>query len=141
MGPFVCQEFTVSARATEHAGMPGLIYRLDVGEKRVVITGDTQPDEGRALVDFGRGADLLACECSGTNAFMSNQPWGGWHMTPEAVARLARDAGVRRVVFKHPVIEDWVDDPQIVEKMAQQIRQGYAGEVTAGYDGLRMDLM
>jgi ribonuclease BN (tRNA processing enzyme) len=125
---------------TRVTAMPSLVYRLDVDGVRIMITGDTQPDEEGALARFCSGADLLVCECSGTSAFLATQPWGGWHMTPEAVARLARDAGIKRVVFKHPVIEDWVDDPLIADKMAQSIRQGYAGRVTAGVDGLRVDL-
>lgn len=130
--------YTVSALSTEHAGMPNLNYRVDAGGLRIVITSDTQPHE--ALVRFCDGADLLVCECSGTQGFLSGQPWGGWHMTPEAVAALASSANVSRVVIKHLVIEDFSKDPLISQKMAQQIREGYTGPVEVGHDGLRIDL-
>ena len=35
--------YEVSAIFTEHAGMPSLAYRVDVGDRRVVITGDGPP--------------------------------------------------------------------------------------------------
>ena len=138
-GPFLKEEqYVISVLSTEHAGLPNLNYRLDSGSRRVVLTSDTQPDE--ALVRFCEGADLLVCECSGTADFLSSQPWGGWHMTPESVGRLAKDAGVKKVVIKHLVIENFSPDPCIAEKMVQQIRDGYAGEVTVGFDGLQVDL-
>ena len=138
-GPFLrTEQCILSTQSTEHAGMPNLNYRIDSGNTRIVITSDTQPDE--ALVEFCKKATLLICECSGTRNFLSNQPWGGWHMTPESVARLAQNAGVERVVIKHLVIEDFSQDQTIAEKMARRIREGYDGEVTVGFDGLHIDL-
>lgn len=136
-GPFLEEEdYVVSALSTEHAGLPNLNYRVDSRGRRIVITSDTQPHE--ALSPFCEGADLLVCECSGTSEFLSRQPWGSWHMTPESVARLAKNASVKKVVIKHLVIEDFSEDPSIAEKMAQQIKEGYDGEVAVGFDGLKI---
>lgn len=138
-GPFLDEKgWRVSALRTPHAGLHNLNYRVDVGDRSVVITSDTQPD--KALASFCRLADLLVCECSGTAEFLRAQPWGGWHMTPQSVGRLAAEAGVRRVVLKHFVIENFTDDPDIAEKMAAEIRKEYHGEVIAGSDGMRIDL-
>ena len=138
-GPFLKEEdYVVSTLWTEHAGLPNLSYRLDSGNTRVVLTSDTQPD--KVLVRFCKSADLLVCECSGTADFLSSQPWGGWHMTPESVGRLAKHAAVKKVVIKHMVIENFSPDPCIAEQMAQQIRDEYAGEVTVSFDGLQIDL-
>jgi len=138
-GPFLREDdYVISAFSTRHAGIANLNYRMDAGDNRVVVTSDTQPDEG--LIPFCQGADLLVCECSGTAEFLSQQPWGGWHMTPEEVARLAREARVKRVVIKHLVIESFSDDLHIVAEMVQRIMDAYDGKVTAGFDGLRIDL-
>ena len=129
---------TVSALATGHGGMPNYNYRIDAGGKRVVITSDTEPAE--SLVPFCEGADLLVVECSGTREFLGSVPWGGWHMSPESVADLAKRASVSRVVIKHLVIEDWTQDPDISAKMAARIRELYGGPAQAAEDGLTIEL-
>lgn len=122
----------VSTAQMTHAGMPTLAYRVEAGDRRVVITGDGAPEAGFA--EFCRDADLLAIECSGTAAFLAEQPWGGWHVTPPDIARLASEAGVKRVMIKHLVMEDITGDRTAPYRMAHQIREGYSGEVIVGED-------
>ena len=126
--------YQVSAAPVDHAGMPALVYRVDAGERRVVITGDGRPGEG--FIDFCRGADLLAVECSGTPEFLAEQPWGHWHLRPADIARIASEADVKRVMIKHLVIEDITGDRTAPYRMAEQIREGYGGEVIVAEDGL-----
>ncbi len=130
-------QFAISTLSTEHGGLNNINYRLDAGNKRIVITSDTEPDE--RLIEFSRGADLLIVECSGTQEFLQTQGWGGWHMNPEEVGRLARKADVKQVVIKHLVIENFSDDPQVSEKMAEKIRHLCPSEVLVGEDGMRFD--
>jgi len=138
-GTLVDEEgLTLSSLATPHGEMLNLNYGIDAGGKRVVVTSDTQPSP--ELVGFCRGADLLVCECSGTSEFLLQQPWGGWHMTPETVAKLATGAEAKSVVLKHFVVENFTDDTEIAEKMAEGVRAGYGGEVAVGHDGLRIEL-
>jgi len=138
-GEFMAEEgYQVSATFVDHADLPSLAFRVDAGDKRVVITGDGRPKEG--FVEFCRDADLLACECSGTAEFLSQHPWGAWHITPPEIADLAAAAGVRRVVIKHLVIEDITGDLDAAQRMGEQIRQGYDGEVMVGEDGLEVVL-
>lgn len=132
------EDVTVHAIFTEHAGLANVSYRFDAGVRRLAILSDTAPDP--ALVAFCRDVDLLVCECSGTREFLRQRPWGHWHMDPPAIAELARESGARRVVLKHLVMEDWVDDPHLAEKLAHDVTRGYAGPVDAGYDGLVIDL-
>ncbi len=130
--------YRVSCVFTEHAGMPSLAYRVDVGDTRVVITGDGLPSP--ALTEFCRDADLLVSECSGTAEFLAGQPWGGWHTNPDALAAMASAANVRRVVIKHLVMEDITGDLEAAERMAADIRRGYRGDVFVGEDGLELSL-
>ncbi|MDP6779140.1 MAG: MBL fold metallo-hydrolase [Candidatus Latescibacteria bacterium] len=130
--------YRVSAARVDHAGMPALVYRVDAGGHRVVITGDGKPDE--RFIDFCRGADLLAVECSGTPEFLATQPWGHWHLRPADIARIASEADVKRVMIKHLVIEDITGDRTAPYRMAEQIREGYSGEVLVAEDGMVVDI-
>ena len=129
---------TLSALETPHGSMDSLNLRVDSPEKRVVITGDTRPDE--RLVSFAEEADLLAVECSGTRSFLDGVPWGEWHMCPEAVADLAAKAGAKRTVLKHLVMDDWSEDPDVGEQLEAKVRTGCDSDVTAGYDGLKVSV-
>ncbi|MDA0710619.1 MAG: MBL fold metallo-hydrolase [bacterium] len=128
----------VSAVFVDHGGIPTLVYRMDTDKHRVVITGDGNPDEHFAT--FCEGADLLSIECSGTAEFLARQPWGSWHISPPEIADIASRAGVKRVLIKHLVIEDITGDLTAAQKMGDQIRSGYPGEVIVGSDGLTVDL-
>ena len=50
------------------------------------------------FVDFATGADLLVYECSGTQQFLDQQPWGTWHIIPEALADLATQIDAARLL-------------------------------------------
>ncbi len=125
----------VSTLRSSHAGLHNLNYRIDLPGLRIGITSDTEPNP--RFAEFYRAADLLVCECSGTSAFLGDKPWGTWHMTPERVAALVNDAGVRRVVLKHFVIEDFPGGEGAAEAMAESIRGRTDAEIIAGYDGFR----
>lgn len=126
--------FEMAATFTNHGGIPTLVYRVDTKDHRVVITGDGVPND--QFAEFCRGADLLSIECSGTAEFLAQQPWGSWHITPPDIAKIASEAGAKRVMIKHLVIEDITGDLTAVHRMADQIREGYDGEVMVGEDGL-----
>ena len=131
--------YRVETIATAHAGLANWNFRITVGDKIVVITSDSEPDQ--RLVEFCRHADLLLVECSGTKAFYESVAFGGWHITPEDVGQIARDAGVKQVVLKHFVMESFSDDPDVAGKMAETVRSIHPdGEILAATDGLKLDL-
>jgi ribonuclease BN (tRNA processing enzyme) len=102
-------------------------YSIERGDRRIVYTGDTGPDD--ALADWARGCDLLVCECSLPSSMAIKE-----HLTPEQCAALAARAKPRHVVLTHfyPPVER-VD---IRAAMAAQ----FAGPVTLGRDGWRIEL-
>jgi ribonuclease Z len=131
--------YRIDALATAHAGLRNYSFRITTADKVIVITSDSEPDP--RLVDFCRDADLLLIECSGTTEFYRTKAFGGWHIAPEDIGQIARDAGVKRVVLKHFVIESFSDDPGIAESMAATVRHLHpTGGVTVGTDGLQIDL-
>ena len=128
-------DFRIESLRTRHGGLDNHSFRIDVGETRIVITSDSEPDP--RLAQFCQGADLLIIECSGTDEFYKTQTWGGWHMSPEYVGELARDACAGQVVLKHLVIESFTRDPEISQKMADTANAIHSkGKVFAGEDGM-----
>lgn len=128
----------IYAAFTDHSKMPTIAYKVEAEGQRIVISGDGLPQDD--FIDFAAGADLLVYECSGTQEFLDQQPWGTWHIIPEALAELATRCGAKRLMIKHLVIEDITGDLTAVEKMGETIRQGFDGEVLVGVDGLVVDL-
>jgi ribonuclease Z len=128
--------YRVLAFPVEHGGIANLGYRVETAGRTVVVLGDVS--RGEDIVNVVTGADVLLCECSGTEEFLRDpaRPWGAWHMTPEAVARLARQAGVRTLVLKHFVMED----DAAIARMGEEVRRGFPGEVLLGRDGLEVVL-
>ena len=128
----------VSATFTDHGGITTLCYRVEGEGRRVIISGDGLPLED--FEDFARGADLMVYECSGTAEFLAQQPWGTWHITPEALGDLATRCGVQRLMIKHLVMEDITGDLQAVDDMGERIRRNFDGQVMVGADGMVVDL-
>jgi ribonuclease Z len=128
--------YRVSTFPVRHGGMQNLGYRIETAGRTVVILGDVS--RGQDIVKFVVGADVLLCECSGTEEFLCDpaRRWGAWHMTPEAVAALASAARVRTLVLKHFVMED----EAAIAKMGKEVRPQFPGEVLVGGDGLEVVL-
>lgn len=102
-------------------------YRLEVGDRTFVYTGDTEYSE--SIVDLAQGANTLLIECS----FPDDNPVPG-HLTPEGVARIASEANVERVVLTHiyPAAEKL--------DLVSEVKQVYGGEVLLAEDGLKLEI-
>ena len=104
-----------------------IAYRLDAEGGAFVYSGDTEYSE--SVVALARGTDTLLIEC----AFPDEAPVPG-HLTPSDVARIASEAGVKRVVLTHIYPE--TDSLDLVSEVAD----GFDGEVIVSEDGLALDL-
>jgi ribonuclease BN (tRNA processing enzyme) len=104
-----------------------IAYRLEGENGTFVYTGDTEYTE--SVVELAKGAHTLLIECS----FPDDAPVPG-HLTPEAVARIAREAGVERVVLTH--IYPSADALDLTE----EVSRGFAGQVLVAEDGLEFRL-
>ena len=102
-----------------------IAYRLDGENGAFVYSGDTEYSE--SVVELARGADTLLVECS----FPDDAPVPG-HLTPGGAARMASEAGVRRVVLTH--FYPAVDNADVLSGVAR----GFDGEVVVAHDGLRL---
>ncbi len=111
----------VKVAKVSHGEAESLAYRVSEGSSSLVYSGDT--DYCESLVDMSRGADLLICECSTTDA--AKVPG---HLNPSGVARIARESGVSRVLITH------VYPPEDPEELALRCREGCSSTVEAARD-------
>jgi len=98
-----------------------------VYKRQFVYTGDTEYSQ--SVIELARGADTLLVECS----FPDDAPVPG-HLTPSGVARIAREAGVRRVVLTHiyPAVEDL--------DLITEVGRDFDGEILVAEDGLEFEV-
>ena len=90
-------------------GAGALHLRFEADGHSVVFSGDTGPSEH--LVDLARGADLLVCECAG-----SDEQVVPGHLWPSEVARIVHEAAPKEVWLTH--LYPHVDPTVAVEVVA-----------------------
>lgn len=139
---------TVRAARVEHPPIDeAYAYRFDTAQGSVVISGDTRPSQG--LVRLARGADLLVHEV----LLLDPPEVAAWisrplddplvrhivesHTSYRDVGRIAREAGVRKLVLSHFVPGDAeIDRARVVA----EIRKSFDGEIVFGQDLLALPL-
>jgi ribonuclease BN (tRNA processing enzyme) len=123
-GKRVFGSWEVTTRLLAHA-VPTIGYRFTHNGTVIVVSGDT--DYCEAIVDLARDADALVLECS----FPDEHKVEG-HLTPKYASQIAREAGCKRLITTHmyPVASP--------ESLAASCRMGFAGEVIAGRDLLKV---
>jgi len=95
---FANNRLRVTAMRTMHGGVPSLAYRIDSGSKSIVLSGDTNGENGN-LEQLAKDADLFVAH----NAI----PEGATgierelHMPPSVIGKIARDANVKNLVLSH----------------------------------------
>jgi ribonuclease BN (tRNA processing enzyme) len=117
-------ELLIKSAAVNHTEA-SLAYRLEVGGKALVYSGDT--DESDSLVELARDADLLVLECA--NPFKVPG-----HLTPPEAGRLAARARVRRLVLSH--FYPPCDEVDVAARAAAE----FQGEIIKAEDGMRIVL-
>jgi ribonuclease BN (tRNA processing enzyme) len=114
------QGVTVTALGIPHGNIPALAYRVHAGDVSIVFSTD-QTGTNPTFIEFARGANVLVMHLATT---ASDSPL---HASPAVVGRVARDAGVGRLVVSH--IGQFDLEPAIAE-----LKKYYAGPLTVGAD-------
>jgi ribonuclease BN (tRNA processing enzyme) len=122
----------VRVRRQRHAGASAAMRFGD----RLVYATDTEPDE--ATIEFARGAETLIHELwlDDDDAAANPAAMRG-HSATAAVARIARLAGVRRLI---PVHHHPRYDAERVEGLARRLRADFGGEVVVPREGVAIEL-
>lgn len=124
--PLTLPNLRVSWAPVEHRP-ESIAYRLEGENGAFVYTGDTEYAE--SVVELAKGAHTLLTECS----FPDDAPVSG-HLTPGGVARIAREAGVERVVLTH------IYPSADALNLTQEVGRGFEGEVLVAEDGLEFSV-
>jgi ribonuclease BN (tRNA processing enzyme) len=110
-----------------HGAVPALAWRVEIGGKSIVFSGDTN-GEGADLVQLAKDADLFIAH----NAV----PEGATgverrlHMPPSVIGQIAQEAHVKRLVLSHRMLRTLGKE----EESQSEIRKNFSGPVTFAND-------
>ena len=125
-----------SARGNHPQGV--FAFRVEHAGRAAVYATDTEHYEGRVdqkLVDLARGARVLIYDSQYTpEEYSAKKGWG--HSTFEEGAKLARIAGVQRLVLFH---HDPTQTDAAVREKERRARAVF-GDVIAAYEGLVLEI-
>jgi len=120
-------DLTASAVRVIHGGVPALAWRVEIGGKSIVFSGDTN-GEGEGLVRLAKDADLFVAH----NAV----PEGATgverrlHMPPSVIGQIAAEAKVKQLVLSHRMLRTLGKEEQTLA----EIRKKYSGPVAFAND-------
>jgi ribonuclease BN (tRNA processing enzyme) len=124
--------FPMEALPLRHSSFT-LGYRFTVDGRIIAYCPDTGYCEN--TVTLGRSADLLITEC----AFKQGQSSENWpHLNPETAARIACEAGAKRLVLTHFDAGIYQSLPE--RKESEAVAAGIFPAAIAGMDGLELVL-
>lgn len=99
-GRNILDGYTVEAAPLVHAD-PCWGYRFEIGPERrkktIAYCTDTGPCEN--IVRLAKGADAMVSECAMLPGIPGSKGWP--HLTPEAAAKLAKEAGCKKLYLTH----------------------------------------
>jgi ribonuclease BN (tRNA processing enzyme) len=115
------QGLTVTALGIPHANLPTLAYRVQTRDVSIVFSSD-QNGTNPNFVEFAKGANVLIMHlaiAAGTSSPL--------HAAPSVVGRVAKEAGVGRLIVSHIGLFEL--DPAIAD-----VKKLYKGPLTIGAD-------
>ena len=113
--------YTVTSRPMRHYDTGAIGYRITAAGRSLAYSGDT--DTCRAIVELGRGADVLILDCS-----VPDERKVEGHLTPSECGRIAAEAGCRHLVLTHfyPVFRG--------TDIRRRVRRAFRGRLTLARD-------
>ena len=121
------EHLSAYAARVMHGSVPALAWRVEIGGKSIVFSGDTN-GEGAGLVQLAKDADLFIAH----NAV----PEGATgverrlHMPPSVIGQIAHDAHVKRLVLSHRMLRTLGKE----EQGQAEISKNFSGPVTFAND-------
>jgi ribonuclease BN (tRNA processing enzyme) len=136
-GPEVIYErgnVAIRALPGHHDDAPAIVYRVDVGGRSIVFSGDIDAKGLPALGRIARGADLLVFDAVVLDPPGSPAILYTLHSPPKAIGEIAARDHVGGLLLSH--LSPAVDENRAA--VAASIGTHYAGRVVFASDGLRM---
>jgi ribonuclease BN (tRNA processing enzyme) len=127
------EKFTLKLISVHHGIVPALALRIDVGNKSIIISGDTN-NKDKNIQKIAKDADIFIAhhaisEHSGKFAKQL-------HMSPSIIADIARDAKVKKVVLTHRMNRTRTKEKESLKI----IKKVFKGEVIFAEDRMRLKL-
>ena len=127
------KDFTLSIINVNHGIIPALAFRIDVGEKSILISGDTS-NINKQLEKLATDVDLFVAhhaiaEVHGTYA-------NNLHMTPSIITNIAKYSHVKKIVLTHRMRRTIGEE----KKSLKIIKKRFNGPVIFADDRLRINL-
>ena len=119
----------VTARAVRvvHGGVPALAWRVEIGGKAIVFSGDTN-GEGAGLRQLAANADLFVAHNAvpeGATGVERNL-----HMPPSVIGQIAGEAHVKQLVLSHRMLRTLGKESQT----QSEIEKRFSGPLTFAND-------
>jgi len=95
------RDLSLDATQVIHGGVPAIAWRVSIGGRIIVFSGDTNGENGN-LERLAKGADLFVAH----NSVPEGETGAArqLHMPPSVIGRIAMTAGVGRVVLSHRML-------------------------------------
>jgi ribonuclease BN (tRNA processing enzyme) len=120
-------DIAVYAVRVVHGAFPALAWRVEMGGKRIVFSGDTN-GEGNGLTELATNADLFVAHnavpegASGVERRL--------HMPPSVIGATAGNAHVKQLVLSHRMLRTLGKE----KETQKEIRRHYAGPLAFAND-------
>lgn len=103
------RDVQLDATQVIHGGVPAIAWRVSIGGRTIVFSGDTNGDNGN-LERLTKGADLFVVH----NAVPEGEAGvpRQLHMPPSVIGRIAKGAGVGQVVLSHRMLRTLGREPE-----------------------------
>jgi len=137
-------DIKVEAILVPHGNFESYAFKF-IGDQTIVVSGDTGPSE--KLTEFAKGCDILVHEVYYTKGLQTRSPqWQKYHSNVHTSAielgKIANIVKPKKLVLYHQLFmqenildEDMAKNNDIYkEKILNEIRENYSGEVIYGED-------
>jgi ribonuclease BN (tRNA processing enzyme) len=119
--------YQIHSIGVHHGIVPALAYRIDVDDKSILFTGNTNNQDKR-LDSLAHNVNILISDHAIPQA--ADEVATGLHMKPSVIADLASGAKVKHLVLTHIMKRS---EPKIDESIGI-IKQKYNGNITVAQD-------
>ncbi len=109
-----------------HGGVPALAWRLEMGGKVIVFSGDTNGEGG--LTQLAANADLFIAHNAVPEGAVGIER--NLHMPPSVIGQIAGDAHVKQLVLSHRMLRTLGKENQTLS----EIKKRYSGPVEFAND-------
>ena len=120
-------DLSASAVRVIHGTFPAVAWRVEIGGKAIVFSGDTNGD-GEGLLRLAKNADLFIAHNAVPEGVVGVER--RLHMPPSVIGQIAEDANVKHLVLSHRMLRTLGKEDQT----QSEIRKRYSGPLVFAND-------